>query len=46
MRQSAVMLTKRAVDAAEKKETRYHLWDVELKGFALRVEPSGLKTFV
>ena len=46
MRQSAVMLTKRAVDAAEKKEARYHLWDVELKGFALRVEPSGVKTFV
>ena len=45
-RQNGVMLTKRVVDAADKKDARYHLWDVELKGFALRVEPTGVKTFV
>lgn len=40
-------LTKRAVDAlvppAEKQEV---LWDTEVKGFGVRVLPSGLKTFI
>ena len=45
-RLSGVTLTKRTVDAAEKKDKRYHIWDDELAGFALRVEPSGVKTFV
>jgi integrase len=41
-----VRLTKRAVDAANPRSERYILWDVELKGFGLRVEPSGAKTFL
>lgn len=39
-------LTKRVVDAAVAKPVRYIVWDAELAGFGLRVEPSGLKTFV
>jgi|WetSurMetagenome_2_1015567.scaffolds.fasta_scaffold41786_3 integrase len=39
-------LTKRNVDAAEKAERRWTLWDSDLKGFGLRVEPSGAKTFI
>jgi integrase len=45
-KRSGVTLTKRVVDAADKKEKRYHVWDDELMGFALRVEPTGVKTFV
>jgi hypothetical protein len=45
-KRSGVTLTKRVVDAAEKKDQRYHVWDDELTGFALRIEPSGVKTFV
>lgn len=41
-----VALTKRVVDAAEKKDKRYYLWDSELSGFGLRVETSGAKTFI
>ena len=43
---SNVRLTKRAVDKAEPRSKRYILWDVELKGFGLRVEPSGIKSFL
>ena len=45
-KRTGVALTKKVVDAAEKQAKRYHLWDSELVGFALRVEPSGVKTFV
>jgi integrase len=41
-----VALTKKVVDAAEKRKKRYLVWDEELAGFALRVEPTGVKTFV
>ncbi|CAM5594390.1 integrase [Aquamicrobium terrae] len=41
-----VALTKRVVDAAEKKDKRYYIWDSELSGFGLRVETSGAKTFI
>jgi integrase len=40
-----VKLTKRTVDAAEPRTFRYELWDSDLRGFGLRVQPSGLKTF-
>lgn len=39
-------LTKRTVDAAHPTATRYVVWDRDLKGFGLRVEPSGVKTFL
>lgn len=45
-KRAGVALTKKVVDAAEKQAKRYHLWDNELAGFALRVEPSGVKTFM
>lgn len=43
-----VRLTKRSVDAAEPGSARFILWDADLKGFGLRVEPkpSGTKTFI
>ena len=45
-RSSSVLLTKTEVDKAEVRPERYHLWDVRLAGFGLRVEKSGTKTFV
>lgn len=39
-------LTKRTVDAAAPSVERYIVWDTELKGFGLRVEPSGTKSFL
>lgn len=45
-RSSSVLLTKRAVDAAEIRDERYHVWDTKLAGFGLRVEASGTKTFI
>lgn len=39
-------LTKRTVDAALPETGRYMVWDQDLKGFGLRVEPSGVKTFI
>ena len=39
-------LTKRAIDAATPQERRNEVWDAELKGFGVRIEPSGLKTFI
>ena len=41
-----VRLTRRTVEAAEKAALRYTVWDSDLKGFGLRVEPSGTKTYV
>ena len=42
------MLTKRDVDGAEPRATRYELWDGRngLSGFGLRVTPQGVKTWV
>jgi integrase len=39
-------LTKTAVDAAAPKAKPFTIWDDELKGFGLRVAPSGVKTYV
>jgi len=39
-------LTKGAVNRARAAENRYIVWDTGLRGFGLRVEPSGLKTFI
>ncbi len=45
-RRSEATLTNRVCSAAQKQSKRYHIWDSELTGFGLRVEPSGTKTFV
>ncbi|MGV1791681.1 tyrosine-type recombinase/integrase [Rhizobium sp. A37_96] len=45
-KRSDVLLTKRVVDGAKPKDKRYHVWDCDLPGFALRVEPTGVKTYV
>lgn len=39
-------ITKRVVDAAEPRSGRYTLFDSEVKGFGLRVFPSGQKSYV
>lgn len=39
-------LTKRAVDAADARETEVFLWDSEVRGFGVRIKPSGVKSFV
>lgn len=43
---SQLSLTKRTVDAAHPADKRYYIWDSDLRGFGLRIEPSGIKTFV
>jgi integrase len=39
-------ITKRIIDAAEVKDKTYELWDDEVKGFALRIYPSGIKSYM
>jgi integrase len=39
-------ITKRSVDAATPGEQEYFIWDEELKGFGLRVYPSGRKVYL
>lgn len=43
---TAIKISKRTVDAAQAAAFRYVLWDADLKGFGLRVEPSGVKSFI
>lgn len=43
---SKVKLTKRTVDAAEPKESRYTTFDSVIPGFGLRVYPSGAKSWI
>lgn len=38
-------ITKRLVDAADPRATRYYLWDQAVSGFGLVVQPSGMKSF-
>lgn len=44
--ENAKKLTKRVIDLTVPGERRFEIWDVELKGFGLRVEPSGVKSFI
>ena len=39
-------LTKKIVDAANAQNAEYVLWDDELRGFGLRVHPSGVKSYL
>ena len=39
-------LSKRAVDLAKPEPKRFTIWDVELKGFGLVVQPSGVKSYI
>ncbi len=39
-------LTKRVVDLADLTRGRHHIWDSELRGFGLQVEPTGTKTYI
>ncbi|WEZ84653.1 integrase arm-type DNA-binding domain-containing protein [Rhizobium sp. 32-5/1] len=39
-------ITKRTVDGAEPRAARYTLFDTDVKGFGLRVYPTGQKTYV
>lgn len=39
-------LTKRTIDSLKKAKARYTVWDSDLKGFGLRVETTGTKTFI
>ena len=43
---SAVRLTKRVVDGITPTSKPSFIWDNELRGFGVRVEPTGTKTFV
>jgi hypothetical protein len=45
-KRKGVLLTKTVVDAAKAAGKRFHLWDSELIGFGLRIEPTGVKTFI
>ena len=39
-------LTAKVIDAAKPEAKRYVIWDTEKKGFGLRVETTGLKSFI
>ncbi len=39
-------ISKRVVDAAKPGQTEFTVWDSELKGFGLRVRPSGARSYV
>lgn len=43
---SIVRLTKTIVDSSAPKAKRHMVWDNDLAGFAVRIEPSGTKSFV
>ncbi len=43
---AGIKITKRIVDAAEPRDKRYTIFDSDLRGFGLRVFPSGQKSWV
>lgn len=45
-KRNSLQIIKRTVDAAPPLEKRYYIWDCDLPGFGMRIEPSGAKIFV
>ena len=45
-RRTLARITKRIVDALTAREREYMLWDRDIKGFGVRVHPSGRKVYV
>ena len=45
-RKPVTRITKRAVDALIAREREYMLWDRDIKGFGVRVHPSGRKVYL
>jgi integrase len=45
-RSSSIKLTKRYIDDLQPRDKRYDIWDADLRGFGLRIEPTGTKTFI
>jgi len=43
---ASTRLTKKVVDLADLSRGRHYLWDSELKGFGVQVEPTGTKTYI
>jgi len=43
-KRSDILLSKRTVDGCHPSDKRYKVWDSELPGFGVRVQPSGVKT--
>jgi hypothetical protein len=41
-----IKLTKRNIDSLKPATTRYTAWDSDLRGFGVRITPSGEKTYV
>lgn len=39
-------ITKRTVDSARPKERDYFIWDMELKGFGLKITPAGNRIYI
>ena len=42
----ARQITKRLIDASKPKATEYFVWDGALAGFGVRVQPSGVMSYV
>ena len=40
-----IRISKRTVDQAESKAKAYRIWDQDLTGFGVRIQPSGVKTY-
>ena len=46
MQDRKVNLSKRILDAAKPEAKDYQLWDAKVRGFGVRIYPSGVKAFV